>query len=92
MVRKLVLKRVQERPTYTESKGYSDRRKEETKQHQNSLETMMFLWRQVDLLWDLGLQRHVGRRIGDLGGVVGVRSNSVGRMGGYTDYLGRLRV
>ena len=78
--------------TYTESKGYSDRRKEETKQHQNSLETMMFLWRQVDLLWDLGLQRHLGRRLEDLGGVVGVMSISVGRMGGYTDYLGRLRV
>ena len=53
---------------------------------------MMFLWRQVDLLWDLGLQRHLGRRLEDLGGVVGVMSISVGRMGGYTDYLGRLRV
>ena len=81
-----------ERVTYTESKGYSDRRKEETKQHQNSLETMMFLWRQVDLLWDLGLQRHLGRRLEGLDGVGEVESILVGRMGGYTDYLGRLRV
>lgn len=53
---------------------------------------MVLLWGQVDLLWDLGLQRHLGRRLEGLDGVGEVESILVGRMGGYTDYLGRLRV